>query len=215
MNKNKIPKSYMTKQENQNEKLSSNEDDELNYDKFIPVHPKRHKNYKKFFELLRQENEASPITYSTDDLQKMALNIERGIFNFCLRGFSGFSGSWDVLFENKYTSRCVTIYCNLKPTSYMKNENLINRLFSKEFTEFELAAFSPEQMFPERRAEIMQKYLDSQPKYGKELEVPDGMFTCGKCKSKKTTYYQLQTRSADENITTFVQCSGCFKRWKC
>merc|ERR1712194_422590 len=33
-----------------------------------------------------------------------------------------------------------------------------------------------------------------------------GLFTCGKCKSTRTTYYQLQTRSSDEPMTTFVQC---------
>jgi DNA-directed RNA polymerase subunit M/transcription elongation factor TFIIS len=39
-------------------------------------------------------------------------------------------------------------------------------------------------------------------------------FTCSKCKSKKCTYYQLQTRSADEGITTFVTCLDCGKQWK-
>jgi DNA-directed RNA polymerase subunit M/transcription elongation factor TFIIS len=43
----------------------------------------------------------------------------------------------------------------------------------------------------------------------------DGMFRCGKCKSKKTDYYQLQTRSADEPMTTYVTCKDCGNRWKC
>lgn len=42
----------------------------------------------------------------------------------------------------------------------------------------------------------------------------EGMFTCGKCKSKKTHYYQMQTRSADEPMTTFVTCLNCDHRWK-
>eukprot|EP00743_Colponemidia_sp_Colp-15_P004416 GILK01004762.1.p1 GENE.GILK01004762.1~~GILK01004762.1.p1 ORF type:complete len:291 (-),score=57.42 GILK01004762.1:149-1021(-) len=41
-----------------------------------------------------------------------------------------------------------------------------------------------------------------------------GMFVCGKCKSDKTTYYQMQTRSADEPMTTFVTCLNCGNRWK-
>jgi len=41
-----------------------------------------------------------------------------------------------------------------------------------------------------------------------------GMFTCGKCKSTKTHYFQKQTRSADEPMTTFVTCLDCHKRWK-
>ncbi|KZV51926.1 transcription elongation factor A protein 3-like [Dorcoceras hygrometricum] len=39
-------------------------------------------------------------------------------------------------------------------------------------------------------------------------------FTCGRCKKKETTYYQLQTRSADEPMTTFVTCVNCNNRWK-
>ena len=40
-------------------------------------------------------------------------------------------------------------------------------------------------------------------------------FKCYKCKQRKTTYNQLQTRSADEPMTTFVTCLNCGKRWKC
>jgi len=43
----------------------------------------------------------------------------------------------------------------------------------------------------------------------------EGQFKCGKCKSKKTDYYQLQTRSADEPMTTYVTCKTCNHRWKC
>ena len=32
----------------------------------------------------------------------------------------------------------------------------------------------------------------------REMNNTEGFFTCGRCKSKKTSYYQLQTRSADE-----------------
>jgi len=41
-----------------------------------------------------------------------------------------------------------------------------------------------------------------------------GMFTCGKCKGVKTTYFQMQTRSSDEPMTTFVSCLSCNNRWK-
>jgi transcription elongation factor S-II len=41
------------------------------------------------------------------------------------------------------------------------------------------------------------------------------LFTCGRCKSIKTTSTQKQTRSADEPMTVFVLCLNCGKRWKC
>lgn len=39
-------------------------------------------------------------------------------------------------------------------------------------------------------------------------------FKCGRCKQRKCTYYQMQTRSADEPLTTFVTCVNCNNRWK-
>ena len=43
----------------------------------------------------------------------------------------------------------------------------------------------------------------------------EGAFKCRKCGSKKTDYYQLQTRSADEPMTTYVTCNNCGLKWKC
>lgn len=41
-----------------------------------------------------------------------------------------------------------------------------------------------------------------------------GEFTCRKCKSTKTTHYQMQTRSADEPMTVFISCLKCGNRWR-
>lgn len=40
------------------------------------------------------------------------------------------------------------------------------------------------------------------------------MFICGKCKGRRCTYFQMQTRSADEPMTTFVTCVNCNNHWK-
>ena len=48
-----------------------------------------------------------------------------------------------------------------------------------------------------------------------KMEASTDQFLCGKCKNRKCTYYQLQTRSADEPMTTFVTCTVCNNRWVC
>nr|CAD7263750.1 unnamed protein product [Timema shepardi] len=40
------------------------------------------------------------------------------------------------------------------------------------------------------------------------------LLKCGKCKKRNCTYNQIQTRSADEPMTTFVMCNECGNRWK-
>ncbi|KCZ76872.1 transcription elongation factor S-II, partial [Anncaliia algerae PRA109] len=51
-----------------------------------------------------------------------------------------------------------------------------------------------------------------------EMQIPQikgetDMFQCGKCGKRECSYRQLQTRSADEPMTTFVTCV-CGHRWK-
>lgn len=46
------------------------------------------------------------------------------------------------------------------------------------------------------------------------VKFEEGSFVCKKCRSNRTAYYQLQTRSGDEPITTFVTCHRGH-RWKC
>ena len=55
-------------------------------------------------------------------------------------------------------------------------------------------------------------------KYDRKTNITSD-FKCGKCKSNECTYYQMQTRSADEPMTTFVNCmnvviDGNFKQLK-
>jgi len=46
------------------------------------------------------------------------------------------------------------------------------------------------------------------------IKAIGGLFKCWRCKSEKTTHYQKQTRSADEPMTVFVQCTQCGNRWR-
>lgn len=87
----------------------------------------------------------------------------------------------------------------------------------------DVATLSPAQMWPEgpwSQVSVKRQKLDfersvANAKFEKYMKGgEEGMFQCGKCKSKKTHYYQMQTRSADEPMTTFVTCLECGNRWK-
>ena len=47
---------------------------------------------------------------------------------------------------------------------------------------------------------------------GKATE--DGILKCPRCKSMKTEYVEVQTRSADEPTTKKCTCNNCDYRWK-
>ena len=67
----------------------------------------------------------------------------------------------------------------------------------------------PDELIPEKWEHIkMKKYLKDNTKINYE-----GLFKCERCKGKNTSYYQLQTRSADEPMTTYIQCLNCNFTW--
>lgn len=49
---------------------------------------------------------------------------------------------------------------------------------------------------------------------GNKQEASTKEFLCGKCKKRECTYFQMQTRGADEPLTTFVHCVNCDNRWR-
>ena len=78
----------------------------------------------------------------------------------------------------------------------------------------EIAFLTHQEMDPERwDAMIDIKRKRDKSKYESRHNA-SSEFTCFKCKSNNCTYYQLQTRSADEPMTTFVTCMDCANRWK-
>lgn len=76
---------------------------------------------------------------------------------------------------------------------------------------------SPEEMASDARKQenkqIKAKALFDCERGGAPKATTD-QFKCGRCGQRKTTYYQLQTRSADEPMTTFVTCVNCNNHWK-
>ena len=41
----------------------------------------------------------------------------------------------------------------------------------------------------------------------------EGIYKCSRCSSKETIYFQTQTRSGDEGMTTTVHCLNCGNHW--
>jgi transcription elongation factor S-II len=144
---------------------------------------------------------------------EVAMNLEKGIFNSSLGKAKEkcIVKKWD----NKYF---VLIYLDLLRTVYinLKDERIRNKMKTREIQAHKLAFMTHQEMSPEKWDKLIEdKKIRDENKYEPKLEASTDKFTCRKCRSKKCTYYQLQTRSADEPMTTFVTCLDCGKRWKC
>ena len=117
-------------------------------------------------------------------------------------------------FCDVYSAIARRIVGNLNPSSYVKNTSLWERVTNNEITFEELTAKNYYELFPEN----WKTMVDHQAK--RERIQLEGDFSratdkwlCNGCKMRKCTYYELQTRSADEPMTIFIQCLNCGKRW--
>eukprot|EP01059_Diplonema_ambulator_P006803 TRINITY_DN163_c0_g1_i5.p1 TRINITY_DN163_c0_g1~~TRINITY_DN163_c0_g1_i5.p1 ORF type:complete len:592 (+),score=156.15 TRINITY_DN163_c0_g1_i5:671-2446(+) len=98
-----------------------------------------------------------------------------------------------------------------------KNADFRHRVLSKPSPYDLVKTMSVTEMAnPEKRKERKEttEYMrDAMRTDYAEPAVTD-QFQCGRCKARKTTYFQMQTRSADEPMTTFVTCVNCGNAWK-
>tara|TARA_B100000902_G_C27157894_1_gene837164 strand:- start:382 stop:894 length:513 start_codon:yes stop_codon:yes gene_type:complete len=145
---------------------------------------------------------------------KQTNNLEKGIFNYSITEADErkLVKKWDnVYFVQIYIDRLRSVMINLK-----KNSDLLTKINKKEIRIHEIAFMTHQEMQPDKWEELInKKKIRDQYRYTPKLDANTDNFTCRKCKSTRCSYYQLQTRSADEPMTTFVTCIDCGCRWKC
>lgn len=133
--------------------------------------------------------------------------MEKHIFNHTIRmaDRKGFARNWNVKrFRFLYFSKVRSLRFNLQ-----KYQKLLDSVVNKEITYRTLMEMTPQEMRGETTS------LEPVMSHKEMIQnVPDGAFTCRRCHSRKTTYYEMQTRSADEPMTVFVTCMNCNNRWK-
>jgi transcription elongation factor S-II len=149
----------------------------------------------------------------SNNYHKMAINLEKGIYNYSIKQSNErlVVKKWEnVYFVQLYMDRLRSIFANLG------SPDLITMINSKQIKIHEIAFMSHQELQPEKWRQLLEdKKIRDEHKFTPKIQASTDTFTCWKCKSKECTYYQLQTRSADEPMTIFVQCTTCGNRWKC
>lgn len=153
-------------------------------------------------ELLANALSVAEIPDGAADPSDLAARIEEAVF----REFK------DV--NEKYRNRIRSRVSNLKD---LKNPELRRRVLLGMITPDRMAVLTAEEMASDslknERNKLTNMAINEYQLAQAEGTVSD-LLQCKKCKQKKCSYTELQTRSADEPMTVFAHCLTCGYRWK-
>lgn len=142
----------------------------------------------------------------------LTVNIEKSIYNYSIAEAKRLqiAAAWsNTYFEQIYKNRARTIWTNLK-----MNGEFLEKLRSKKITIQQLEKITHQEINPVMWESMLEAKKQRELNKYENREKIVSEFTCRKCKSNNCSHYQLQTRSADESMTTFVTCMDCGTRWR-
>ena len=159
----------------------------------------RQKIINKFISILDEEKENT-----------FAISIEENIFNLTnkLYPLQDDIYSQNAILYYMETSR--SIYDNLNPNTYFNNTEPITK-FNTNTNISNIKELRHKTLWKsiKQNQEILDKNLmDLKP------TTETDQFFCTKCKHRKTTFYTMQIRSADEPETSFITCLNCDYSWR-
>jgi len=117
--------------------------------------------------------------------------------------------------KHKYISQLKYIFEIINPQSAVYNKSIVDKIKKKTLTPEQLINSQPWELYTEHWKDIVEEQnktdkiiIDKTPVF------TTTQFTCSKCKNNECKTYSLQTRSADEPTTIFVNCIKCNNTWK-
>lgn len=145
--------------------------------------------------------------------EKLGKNIEVGIYNYTIQEaqFRQIIKKWNnPQFCDIYSARLKSMMYNIQHNSEFREQ-----IAQHQITPVQLTHLSHQEIAPLHwKDKIEMKIKRDRSRFSTNIEASTDMFQCRKCKSKKCTYYEMQTRSADEPATIFITCLDCGKNWK-
>ena len=149
----------------------------------------------------------------------LAKNLELCMYNEVLR--TAVRKKQPLHWENRqlrwlYMTKLRSLQFNLTNPN---NPQLLQRLLDGSLGPKRLVHMSHAEMFPEKWEALLEgaavRDMRAMRPTGSTLPADyKGAFQCKGCRSWRTEYSSLQTRSSDEPMTNFIHCTDCDKRWK-
>jgi transcription elongation factor S-II len=151
--------------------------------------------------------------------ERYSTHLEKAIYNCTIKEAKNRNviRKWEnKYFTLLYVTRLRSIIKNISNNYLTYNEKLYDKIKNHELKAVNLAAMRHQEMNPGVWSELIDAKI-KRDKNATTLNIASSTdeFFCYRCKTRKCTFYQLQTRCADEPMTTFVTCLNCGNHWKC
>lgn len=147
-----------------------------------------------------------------------SIKIENSCYKFVLDKLkkSNLLITYDNNFKLLYMNKIIFIYNNLNQSSKVVQNNYLLKAVNENKIDLDKIAFlKPEEIFPENwKSYINKKKAVTNFLYKENKYIVTDEYKCSRCKSKKCTYYTMQTRSCDEPETIIITCLNCHYTWK-
>lgn len=117
-----------------------------------------------------------------------------------------------------YINKSKELYSYIKTNQELRKTILLKLINADDLLKLDIQTLLNKEIL-ERRKKLQEDHFNSRrtdwEKKQKESLNIEGFYKCYRCNTKKTYYFQMQTRRADEGMTTFVSCLNCGNNWKC
>jgi DNA-directed RNA polymerase subunit M/transcription elongation factor TFIIS len=133
---------------------------------------------------------------------KIAKEIEESIFAFAKEYTDTNETPFliDLVYSDKF-NEIIDLLNNKKSTF------LVEALKNGKIDGSKIATMRPDELNPDKYEKILKKKEEEEQK--KKNQATSSIYKCPKCKEKKVTITQKQTRSADEPATLYIECKSC------
>ncbi|XP_028759112.1 transcription elongation factor TFIIS-like [Neltuma alba] len=149
-----------------------------------------------------EADEAIKDQVKTCDPVRVSVAVESVLF----QNWGHFNGAQKI----KYRS----LMFNLKDP---KNPDFRRRVLLGEYSPERLVDMKTAEMASDKRKkenETIKRKALFDCERGQKPKATTDQFKCGKCGKRESIFHQMQTRSADEPMTTYVTCVSCNHHWK-
>ena len=148
----------------------------------------------------------------------LSRNIEKQLYNsvIIMAKNKCIIRKWsNPLFHKLYVSKIISFYSNVDKNSYIKNPDFKDKILNGEIKVADINKLSVYDIYPDNWSELLDKKIKRDKlKYEMKPQAMTDQFKCRKCGSRSCSYYEVQTRSADEPMTQFITCLDCNNHWK-